>query len=119
VGSEVCAFFASPGCQVHGVDNNQRAGFFGPSPRIAEVYNIGGGKANSCSILEAFELVQSLTGRPQIHTYVDEARRGDHICYYSDLRKIRAHYPTWTITRTLPETIREIVDNWQECIVAS
>jgi len=92
---------------------------FWTSPRIAEVYNIGGGKANSCSILEAFELVESLTGRPQIHTYIDEARRGDHICYYSDLRKIRAHYPAWTITRTLPETIREIVDNWHERIVAS
>ena len=92
---------------------------FCASPRIAEVYNIGGGKANSCSILEAFELVQSLTGRPQMHTYVDEARRGDHICYYSDLRKIRAHYPGWTISRPLPETIREIVENWRERIVVS
>jgi CDP-paratose 2-epimerase len=92
---------------------------FWTSPRIAEVYNIGGGKANSCSILEAFELVQSLTGRAQIHTYIDEARRGDHICYYSDLRKIQAHYPGWTITRPLLETIREIVENWHERILAS
>jgi CDP-paratose 2-epimerase len=85
---------------------------FSTTPRIAEVYNIGGGKANACSILEAFELVESLTGRAQIHTYVDEARRGDHICYYSDLRKMKAHYPGWTITRSLPETVRDIVENW-------
>jgi len=63
--------------------------------------------------------VQTLTGRAQIHTYVDEARRGDHICYYSDLRKIQAHYPGWTISRPLLETIREIVENWRERIVVS
>jgi CDP-paratose 2-epimerase len=91
---------------------------FSANPRIAEVYNIGGGKSNSCSILEAFELVESLAARAQIHTYVAEARRGDHICYYSDLRKITAHYPGWTISRSLPETVREIVENWHERICA-
>jgi CDP-paratose 2-epimerase len=46
--------------------------------------------------------------------YVDEPRIGDHICYYSDLRKIRAHYPAWRLTRSLEQTIAEIVDAWQE-----
>ena len=44
--------------------------------------------------------------------YVDAAAQGDHICYYSDLRKMKAHYPGWDITRSLPATVREIVDNW-------
>jgi CDP-paratose 2-epimerase len=83
---------------------------FWNSPRIGEVYNIGGGKANSCSILEAFDLVESLTGRKQMSTYADEARRGDHICYYSDLRKIQSHYPGWRITKSLQQTVRDIVD---------
>ena len=91
---------------------------FWKSPRIGEVYNVGGGKSNSCSILEAFDLVASLTGREQIHTYVDEARRGDHICYFSDLRKMKAHFPGWGITKSLEETVREIVETWHDSICA-
>src|SRR6185437_12372261 len=81
-------------------------------PRCGEVYNLGGGKENSCSILEAFELVESLSGRKQQFTYVDKNRVGDHICYYSDLRKMKQHYPRWSITRSLPQIMKEIVDAW-------
>lgn len=86
---------------------------FCQNPRVAEVYNLGGGKDNACSILEAFAAVEKLTGIPQRYTYVDENRVGDHICYYSDLRKIKSHFPNWTITRPLPEIFREIVDSWK------
>ena len=86
---------------------------FCKAPRVAEVYNLGGGKANSCSILEAFSIAESFTGKKQVHTYVDENRIGDHICYYSDLRKMRAHYPAWDITISLPETIQQIVSAWK------
>jgi CDP-paratose 2-epimerase len=86
---------------------------FWQNPRIGEVYNLGGGKANTCSILEAFELVESFTGKKQRYRYVDEARIGDHICYYSDLRKMKSHYPHWELTRDLRATVREIVDVWQ------
>jgi CDP-paratose 2-epimerase len=82
------------------------------APRIAEVYNIGGGKANSCSILEAFAIAESFSGKPQRFTYVEENRIGDHICYYSDLTKMRKHYPVWDITVSLEDTIRQIVDSW-------
>ena len=81
-------------------------------PRVAEVYNLGGGKANSVSILEAFALAERVTGKPQAWSYVDEARIGDHICYYSDLRKMREHYPAWDITRNVEATFREIADAW-------
>ena len=86
---------------------------FCKAPRVAEVYNLGGGKANSCSILEAFSIAESFTGKKQTYTYVDENRIGDHICYYSDLRKMRAHYPAWDISISLPETIKQIVSAWK------
>jgi CDP-paratose 2-epimerase len=85
---------------------------FAAAPRSGEVYNIGGGKENSCSILEAFALVEQFTGRKQHFTYIDENRIGDHICYYSDLRKMKSHYPNWTITRPLQTIFQEIVSSW-------
>jgi CDP-paratose 2-epimerase len=87
---------------------------FWENPRSGEVYNIGGGKTNSCSILEAFALVESFTGRAQVSTYVDAARRGDHICYYSDVRKMKAHYPAWAVRKSLQQTLHEIVETWHE-----
>lgn len=86
---------------------------FAENPRIAEVYNLGGGKNNSCSILEAFKIAEKFSGQAQIYTYVDENRIGDHICYYSDLRKMRAHYPNWDISISLEETIQQIVESWK------
>ena len=85
---------------------------FNAAPRCGEVYNIGGGRANSCSILEAFALVEEFTGKRQKYVYVEQNRAGDHICYYSDLRKMKAHYPGWGITRPLREVFREIADSW-------
>lgn len=82
-------------------------------PRVAEVYNIGGGRANSCSILEAFQITEKYTGKKQVYQYLDENRIGDHICYISNLDKMRAHYPNWDITVSLEETIRQIVEAWQ------
>jgi CDP-paratose 2-epimerase len=87
---------------------------FYQAPRAAEVYNLGGGKANSCSILEAFEITERFTGREQVHTYCEQNRIGDHICYYSDLTKMRGHYPRWDITRPLDKTVEEIVISWRE-----
>jgi CDP-paratose 2-epimerase len=83
-------------------------------PRIAEVYNLGGGKENSCSVLEAFQKVSEITGRVMKWRYVDENRIGDHICYYSDLRKMREHYPQWRLTKSLNEIFREIGTSWMD-----
>ena len=98
---------------IHSYDVVQFIAAFIDAPRRAEVYNLGGGRANSVSILEAFELVQSITGRPMRFEYVDQARAGDHICYYSDLSRIRAHYPGWDVTRDLPTTMEEICAAWR------
>ena len=87
-------------------------------PRSAAVYNIGGGKANSISILEAFDMVESITGKPMNHSYVHENRIGDHICYYSDLTRIKSDYPQWDITVDLPTMFERIVEGWRERIDA-
>ena len=99
---------------IHSLDVARFMAAFVQAPRIAEVYNLGGGKDNSCSILEAFRIAEGFTGKVQNYTYVDENRIGDHICYYSDLRKMKAHYPGWDITQSLEETIRQIVDAWKK-----
>ncbi len=87
---------------------------FAEAPRIAEVYNLGGGKENSCSILEAFGMAEAITGNPMKWRYVEQNRIGDHICYYSDLRKMKAHYPAWGITRDLASTFEEIARAHEE-----
>ncbi len=85
---------------------------FSQNPRCGEVYNLGGGKDNACSIFEAFEMVEQYSGKKQKYVYLDQNRIGDHICYYSDLRKMKEHYPKWSITKSLPQIFREIVDSW-------
>jgi len=98
---------------IHSLDVARFMAAFVSAPRQGEVYNLGGGKANSCSILEAFKITEGFTGKAQTYTYVDENRIGDHICYYSDLRKMRAHFPTWNITQSLESTIGQIVEAWK------
>jgi CDP-paratose 2-epimerase len=98
---------------IHAQDVARFIGAFYEQPRSAEVYNIGGGRANSCSILEAFAAVERLTGKAMRHEYVDTPREGDHICYISDLSKLRAHYPGWDVSVPLDRIFEEIVEGWQ------
>ncbi len=99
---------------IHSYDVARFIEEFIKAPRIAEVYNLGGGKENTCSILEAFSITESFTGIPMQYVYDDKNREGDHICYYSDLRKIKDQYPDWDITKSLKDTIGEIVENWKK-----
>ncbi len=95
---------------IHAADVTAFIARFLAAPRTAAVYNIGGGKANSCSILEAFALVAERTGRPMDWVYDEQARAGDHICYYSDLRRMQADYPGWQPEISLGETFDQIVE---------
>lgn len=81
---------------------------FYEAPRCGEVYNIGGSRANSVSILEAFERAAALSGKQMEYEYVDKNREGDHLCYISDLSKMRAHYPGWDLTKSLDDIFSEI-----------
>jgi CDP-paratose 2-epimerase len=103
---------------IHSEDVARFIHAFVETPRVGEVYNIGGGKPNSCSILEAFAIAEKFSGQAMKYSYVDENRIGDHICYYSDLTKMRNHYPTWDITVSLEETIGQIVEAWKERVVS-
>jgi len=94
---------------IHAADVAAFISRFIAAPRPAAVYNIGGGKENSCSILEAFELVAARTGRPMDWVYDERSRAGDHICYYSDLRRMQADYPGWRPEISLGETFDQIV----------
>src|SRR5690348_1959969 len=84
---------------------------FAANPRCGEVYNLGGGRENSVSMLEAIGKIESLAGRKLNWKYVDEARKGDHICYISNLSKFRKDYANWKVTRDLDAILEEMVAN--------
>lgn len=97
---------------IHSYDVAQFIDAFFKAPRKGEVYNIGGGRANSTSILEAFKRVEGISGKAMRYQYDEKNREGDHICYISDLSKMKAHYPEWDITRDLQTAFEEIADSW-------
>jgi len=77
-------------------------------PRPGEVYNLGGCRPNSCSMTEAIAAAEALTGRKMQTSYVEENRKGDHICYISDMSKFRRDYPAWSITKSLDDIYAEL-----------
>ena len=83
------------------------------APKPAAVYNLGGGRQNSVSILEAIELVKEITGYELKYTYSDKNRIGDHICYISDLTGLKKDYPEWNITVSLKDIVNEMWMTWQ------
>lgn len=78
------------------------------NPRCGEVYNLGGGRDNSISVMEAICQAETHLGKAFKTTYIDRNREGDHICYISDLTKIQSHFPTWRITRSLDSILQEM-----------
>ena len=95
---------------IHSEDVARFIECFLKNPRSGEVYNLGGGKENSCSILEAFEICESFSGKKQHYEYLNENRIGDHICYYSDLTKVKTHYPEFELKNSLNDTFKQIVE---------
>jgi CDP-paratose 2-epimerase len=97
---------------IHSFDVAQFIDHFIQNPKVAAVYNIGGGRENSISIMEAFKLIESISNKPMKYSYLEENRIGDHICYISDLSKIKEDFPNWRITKNLKTTFQEIHDSW-------
>jgi len=95
--------------QIHSHDVINLMWHFAQNPRPGEVYNLGGGKTNAASLMECVEMIRKMTGKKPKLAYSENARIGDHICYYSDLRKIRSHFPDWKLTRNLEQITEEIV----------
>ncbi len=97
---------------IHSYDVVRFIDEFIKEPRSGEVYNLGGGRENSISILEAFDLIEDISGKKMVYEYDEKNRIGDHICYISDLSKMKKHYKNWTITKNLKTTFEEIAQSW-------
>jgi CDP-paratose 2-epimerase len=99
---------------IHSYDVAMAIETFYTNPTSGAVFNLGGGRANSISILEAFERVGAMTGKPMRYRYDEQARSGDHICYISDLTHMKAALPGWTITKTLDDILSETIESWEQ-----
>lgn len=99
---------------IHAVDLISAFDQFYRAPRVAEVYNIGGGRAINCSMIEAIDLSEELSGKKLDWTYSEENRVGDHIWYVSDVRRFQTHYPDWKFTYDLRAIMAEIHDKTAE-----
>ena len=97
---------------IHANDVAWFAELFIETPHLGEVYNCGGGRSNSCSIKEAFTRVEKITGNAMRFEYLEQPRKGDHICYISDLSKMKQHYPTWSPKQSLDNIFEELVSAW-------
>ena len=95
--------------QIHSADVVAAFLAFADNPRPGEVYNLGGGRENSASILECLTMIEAVTGTPVKTTYCEQARLGDHICYISDVSKFRSHYPGWQMAWPLDAIVRKMV----------
>ena len=95
--------------QIHSNDVAHLFLEFFRSPRCGEVYNLGGGRKNSLSILETVDALAAL-GLKLRYSYRDTNRVGDHICYISDLSKLHSHFPNWKMQYDLPRILDEIVE---------
>jgi CDP-paratose 2-epimerase len=86
---------------------------FFQAPRSGEVYNIGGSRHSCCSMLEAIEECQRLSGKKLKWTYVDDNRIGDHIWWISDVSKFQSHYPQWKYQYSVSGILEEISEALQ------
>jgi CDP-paratose 2-epimerase len=97
--------------QIHSADVVSAFDKFIETPRQGEVYNIGGGFHNSASILEIIQILRKDHGLDLNYSLSEDNRIGDHICYYSNLEKIKSDLSGWNITRSLEEIVEEVVFN--------
>lgn len=112
VGGKKYQIFGYKGKQVrdniHAYDLVEAFWQFFRAPRSGEVYNLGGSRHSNCSMLEAIEICEEISGRKLEWNYVENNRIGDHIWWISDVRRFQAHYPEWKYRYDLPAILREI-----------
>lgn len=95
--------------QIHSADVISAFECFIKRPRQGEVYNLGGGRANSASVLECIAKLEEMLGRPVNWSYEDRARLGDHVCYITDMAKFRSHYPEWRMKWPLERILEQMI----------
>jgi CDP-paratose 2-epimerase len=103
---------------IHSVDLIQAFYEFFKAPRVAEVYNMGGGRYSNCSMLEAITICQKIVARELQWAYSEHNRIGDHIWWISDNSKFAKHYPNWNLQYNVPQILQEIYEfnkeRWQK-----
>ena len=92
---------------IHSFDLVEAFAEFIRAPRAGEVYNIGGSRFANCSILEAIELCEEISGKKLNWNHEDKPRIGDHIWWISDVRKFQQHYPNWKLGIGLKEMLTQ------------
>lgn len=95
---------------IHSVDLVQTFWHFHQHPRPGSVYNMGGSRHSNCSVLEAIDIIEELSGRRVTYTISDQNRSGDHIWWISDVRSFQKDYPQWSYQYDLRAIIKEIVE---------
>jgi CDP-paratose 2-epimerase len=105
--------------QIHSYDVINAFWHFAQDPRPGEVYNLGGGRENAASLLECVDLIHAASGKRPKLSYSDTNRVGDHICYYSDMRKFQAHYPKWKKKYSLEQIVDEMVASMKQGATAA
>jgi CDP-paratose 2-epimerase len=96
---------------IHSYDLVNMFWHFYQNPRSGEVYNAGGGRHSNCSMQEAIELCEKISGNKMSYSYAEDNRIGDHIWYVSDVSKFKSHYPLWNWKFNLEQTLVEMHDN--------
>ena len=106
---------------IHSFDLVNAFYHFYKTPRIGEVYNIGGGRHSNCSMLEAIEICEDITGKTLDWRYSETNRTGDHIWWISGVQKFKNHYPKWNFRYDIREILQEIysqnLEKWNEQLV--
>jgi len=95
---------------IHSADLINAFDQFFRAPRVAEVYNTGGGRYSNCSMLEAIKICEEIAGRKLNWTYSETNRIGDHIWWISDNARFESHYPNWKLKYNVTEILREIYE---------
>lgn len=94
---------------IHSLDVARVFDAFYENPHVGAVYNLGGGRPNSLSVLEAIAMAEAVAGKKMTYEYDDKNREGDHICYISDLTRTKQDFPGWEISKSLDDIFEEVV----------
>ncbi len=95
---------------IHSYDLVNMFWHFYQAPRVGEVYNAGGGRYSNCSMLEAIQMCEEITGNKMTWAYNETSRIGDHIWWISDVRKFQSHYPGWKYTYSIRDIVKELYE---------
>jgi len=96
---------------IHSYDLVNAFWHFYQEPRVGEVYNMGGGRHSNCSMLEAIQMCEEISGKKMNYSYTENNRIGDHIWWISDVSKFKEHYPGWDYKYDLKDILVEIFKN--------